>query len=100
MNEVTADVVLATRMDPEHNDARVGTIREYLVKLLLKLWYKGELFDSTRPFGNSGWPDELAFALVMAGLVEGEVHPNGYLVSYNYDEMDALIVSAIERLAN
>jgi len=43
----------------EHYSLGVVSIRYYLISLLLKLWQEGEGFSSKRPFGDSGWYDDL-----------------------------------------
>ena len=54
----------------QENDAGATTIRQYLIKLLLKVWEETEGFDGKRPFGNSGWDGDLLEALRLAGLIE------------------------------
>lgn len=41
---------------------------EYLIRLVLTIWGEGEYFSGKRPFGNSGWEDEIYCALVRANL--------------------------------
>lgn len=98
MINLTADVVLATKMVPERNDAGASTIHEYLTTLLLKVWDENENFDGKRPFGNSSWDYELAEALIEAGLIEGTLDSDGYLESCNRDDVDILIREAIGRM--
>lgn len=50
------------------NDAGALTVREYLVKLLLEVWQEGEGFSGKRPFGNSGWENELVTPLAENGI--------------------------------
>lgn len=45
-------------------------LRYYLGKLLYDLWVNGESFSGKRPFGNSGWDYDIAYALCGAGLVK------------------------------
>lgn len=65
------------------------TIREYLHKLLETLWIEGEGFSSKRPFGNSGWENDLIIPLVKAGFVEGKL-------SY-FDDEDALYLDSFNQ---
>ena len=95
-----ADAVLATSIDTKLNGVWVSTIREYLTKILLEFWVKDERFDVSRPFGNSGWRKDIALALVDAGLVDGEIGEDGYLVRCNDKEVDHLICQAIRRMGN
>ena len=62
-----------------HEDSDAKTIREYLRNLLLALWYEGEGFSGKRPFGNSGWENELYLPLVAADLIKGSIDEDGYL---------------------
>lgn len=57
---------------PQPNDAGAATIRDYLIKLLSKVWEEDEGFDGKRPFGNSGWQYELTEALVQANILTQE----------------------------
>lgn len=54
------------------------TMREYFAALLTDLLNKEEMFDSKRPFGNSGWKWELHYPLWQAGLIEGAEDEDGY----------------------
>jgi len=93
----TPQQVLAAPMG--ENDADATTVRDYLIKLLAKLWREMEGFDSKRPFGNSGWDGEIALALVRAGFVEGEIDEEyGYLDGADYGRVEALVLAAIESL--
>lgn len=88
------------------NDANAATVRDYLKALLTKLWEKGERFSGKRPFGNSGWEQELNLPLVKAGLVKGkmetyEAHDGSVRESvYDVDDeaVAQLIFEAIEEL--
>lgn len=63
--------VLGLPMDPA-NDARAGTVREYLAGLLQALWTEGEGFSGKRPLGNSDWQYDLYAPLINGGLVTGD----------------------------
>jgi hypothetical protein len=76
------------------NDAHVKTIREYLAKLLTKVIDDGECFSGKRPFGNSGWENELHFPLVQAGLVKGAIE-DGYLEDHDKAAAHKLILDVI-----
>lgn len=63
------------------------TVREYLRILLTTLWVKGEGFSSKRPFGNSGWHNEIISALVKAGFIDGQENgPDEWADADNDDE--------------
>ncbi len=57
--------ILALPMGP--NDAGVDTVRDYLKALLLRVWTEEEGFSGKRPFGNSGWKNEVYDALIRGG---------------------------------
>lgn len=78
--------VLAVPM--QDNDAGADTVRDYLLALLRQLWTEEEWFSGKRPFGNSGWQDEVYNALAVAGLIEPE----------DYSAGDRLVMSAIDAL--
>lgn len=75
------------------NDSGQATIRGYLVALLHQVFTHGEDFSGKRPFGNSGWDDDLE--LVRAGLVEGSIDQDDGVAVANYETADALILGAI-----
>lgn len=54
------------------NDVDARTIGEYLVFLLDQLWAEGEGFSGKRPFGNSGWEDDLYNALAFAHAIKAD----------------------------
>jgi hypothetical protein len=84
----------------EDNDADAKTVGEYLSKLLINLWTKEEGFDSKRPFGNSGWQYEVYKALYTNGIIEGEYDEEYDELEVNYDDVDAIITSAIKEFFN
>ena len=53
----------------EQNDAGAATVRDYLKALLSSVWEKEEGFSGKRPFGNSGWQDEVHSALAAAHVI-------------------------------
>lgn len=54
---------------------KAKTVADYLKALLAKVWEEGEGFSGKRPFGNSGWENDLFIPLVKAGVIEGEMDP-------------------------
>lgn len=81
-----------------HNDANAKTIGDYLVKLLAVVWDENEGFSGKRPFGNSGWEQELYIALAHGGALEATFDEDGYLDEYDSRAADALIRTAIPAL--
>ena len=79
-------------------DDEETTIREYLKSLLNELWKEGEGFSGKRPFGNSGWENELYEGLVKGGLVKGEINEDGYVDEFDVAEANKLIFKAIKAL--
>ena len=71
MTEYEKQLRKALRVKFNFEDETI-TVREYLHKLLETLWIEGEGFSSKRPFGNSGWENDLIIPLVKAGFVEGK----------------------------
>lgn len=93
MNSATAATVLATPM--EKNSAGAATVGEYLAKLLVTAWTLGESYSGKRPFGNSDWQEELASALLKAGLLEGEWNEAAEYYDYSSRELDLLIEAVV-----
>jgi hypothetical protein len=82
----------------EDNDSGATTIRGYLKALLVEVWIENESFSGKRPFGNSGWANDVYRALVKAQLVPGEFDRYDDLVDVDFKAADALIVAAIKDL--
>jgi hypothetical protein len=82
----------------QRNDALAATVREYLTALLKQVWEEAEAFSGKRPFGNSGWQDELYQPLVKAELVAGSLDTDGWLEDVDTQTADRLILSAIDAL--
>lgn len=80
------------------NDSEAATVRGYFAALLATLWDEKEGFSGKRPFGNSGWECDLYAPMVEAGIVDGEIDDDGYLVSVDDDAADALLLAAIHEL--
>lgn len=97
-SKITGAAVLACPMNPTTNDAEASSIRDYLVKLILGVWENGEGFSGKRPFGNSGWTFELAAALVRGELLDGRFDEDGYLDEYAGDQLDYMMLLAINAL--
>lgn len=51
------------------NDAGAKTIKQYLEKLLKKVWEERERFNGKRPFGNSSWKYELLYVLCINQII-------------------------------
>jgi hypothetical protein len=88
--------VLATPMGD--NDANAATIRGYLIALLATLWDEGAEFSAKRPFGNSGWENELYAPLAKAGHITGRFDEDGYLEDPDEQAGDKLLAAAIQAL--
>ena len=59
---------LEVRFDSPAGDGM--TVRQYLCTLLLALWADPCGFDGKRPFGESGWADDLYAPLSRAGFLD------------------------------
>lgn len=88
--------VLSALMAP--NDARADTIRGYLKALLLTVWQEGEGFSGKRPFGNSGWEDEIYETLVSHEFVEGTVDDDGNMLTVDEERANILVSELIDHL--
>lgn len=96
MPNIDTTAVLNCPLDA--NDADASTVREYLSRLLAKVWTQADDFSGKRPFGNSDWQYEVYDALVDAGLMYGTRDEDGFLDDYDASEGRTLILAAIEAL--
>lgn len=92
MKEIVGAAILDLPMGT--NDAVARTVRDYLQRLLRGVWIDGEGFDGKRPFGNSGWQNEVYMELVKAGYLNGD--NEGY--PYDPDLGEELVLLAIDAL--
>lgn len=74
---------------------RVVSLREYLHELLSCLWNEGEGFSGKRPFGNSGWDNDVYAFLVKAGSIEGDLDEDGRLNSCDKGKGNALMAGLL-----
>lgn len=91
--------VLAAPM--AENNAGAQTVGEYLVKLVDRVWRRGDEFSGKRPFGYSSWCFEVYSALISAGLIEGTFDEDGYVDKLSHDERlraDELVADAIKHI--
>jgi hypothetical protein len=82
----------------EDNEAEASTVKDYFRSLLVTLFEEGDDFSAKRPFGNSGWEEELFVAFVDAGVLEAEIDEDGYLDDYNPSDAYDLVYEALEAL--
>lgn len=101
------DINIQELLDTEiqDNDSGASTIRCYLKALLFALWEEGEDFSGKRPFGNSCWDGDLAFALVRAKIIKGKIYTeedgddiDQYLEDYDSKALNTIIRKCIEAL--
>jgi hypothetical protein len=87
-------------LDLEFEDRDIGptTIRGYMKELLAALLSQEESFSGKRPFGNSGWHGGIAFPLIKAGLLKGEIDEDDYAHGYDDDEYEELLMDLVEAL--
>jgi hypothetical protein len=103
---MTVDIQEVLDCPMQENDSEATTIKGYLKALLFTLWDEGEGFSGKRPFGNSNWEDDVAFALVKGKFIKGRITSemedgevvNEYLEDADYPLMNKLIQRAIEAL--
>jgi hypothetical protein len=75
------------------NDAGATDVRDYLRRLLAKVWVEEE-DDPKRPFGNSGWQADVYAPMIAARLVQGR---GPYPESLS-EEADKLVCAAIDAM--
>jgi len=95
----TPNEILDLPMDPDTNDARASSLREYVIALLSIFVEYGE--DAIkRPFGNSGWEYDLYEPLVRAGLIEGEFdeETGAWSEGPDFPQGRALLLEAIKNM--
>lgn len=72
------------------------TIRDYLMKLLTKVWIEGEEFNGKRPFGYSSWEYDLYQPLIKYGFIEGKLDEDGYVESVNIKQANKFVLDMIK----
>jgi hypothetical protein len=80
------------------NDAEAATLREYFARLAEVMWDWGSV---KRPFGNSGWADEVGGVLARAGYLwyeEDSEDEYDYIENYDSAECERLVRLALVRL--
>lgn len=77
MEEVNPALQRALEVRFDSDAGKNGSVRDYLHALLQVLWDEREGFSGKRPFGNSGWENELFSPLVREGFIAGDVE-EGY----------------------
>lgn len=90
----------------KENDAGAETIGEYLTSLLSILWFEKERFSGKRPFGNSGWEDEIYHALAYANAIKADFCEWEYedakveveVLGFDAKKANELILEAIQSL--
>lgn len=81
------------------NDAGAETIREYVLLLARAVWHEGEGFSGKRPFGNSGWKNDVYAAMAAGGLIVGVPCDDTYDVpAVERKKADQLISAAIDEM--
>jgi hypothetical protein len=77
IKEYTVQQLLALPMEP--NDSGASTVGGYLVALVHAVWNEEEGFSGKRPFGNSGWQQDLWKPFITHDVVTGELDEDGYV---------------------
>jgi len=73
-----------------------GTLRDFFKELSLKVWNEVEGFSGKRPFGNSGWQNEVYSALIAAGVVDGKLDEYGFVEECDTREIDKLVTELVD----
>lgn len=85
----------------QENDSGTNTIRGYFKALLKELISEGEGFSGKRPFGNSGWEDDLRLPLVKSKQIKGKLYAEDgreHLESCDEAKAYKVLLKAIEEL--
>jgi hypothetical protein len=94
--EPSAEEILNLKLG--YNDAHASTVREFMRKLLTKMWDEGEGFSGKKPFGNSGWEQPITVAMVRSKLIDGEIDEDGFIKTMDRAASERLIRKAINAL--
>lgn len=81
------------------NGAGAATIGGYLIELLRTLWNEQEGFSGKRPFGESGWDDDIIKPLIVAGLLDGQLDEDGDVEDYVSAGLARLMSAAFAELS-
>jgi len=76
--------------------AQEVTVRDYFKALLATLWVEEEGFSGKRPFGNSGWKQDIARELVRLKKVGGTIGMDGDLLDYDKAKFNTLSMALID----
>ena len=76
------------------------TIKEYILRLVIELFYQKEGFSGKRPFGDSGWEYDLYKPLIEHGLVSGVIDVDGCVDTVDSEEADQLLFRIIYTIFN
>ena len=85
---------------PMHGEYQGITLGEYFDDLLMTLWEQGEGFSGKRPFGNSGWENDVYIALLAAQATAGYISfdEDGWVEDFdihNKSHADSLVYKMI-----
>lgn len=70
----------------------------YLCRLLRDLWSKEELFNSKRPFGNSGWTWWAYIALAEGGFIPAKYHEDDDYWEFDEPAARTFVLTLIDHL--
>jgi hypothetical protein len=90
------DAILALPL--EQNRAKAKTVRGYLIALLRQIFREDEEFNGKRPFGQSGWQQDIAIALIKGGIIDGALDEDGFVDRCNDIDVNLAVQAAIDRL--
>lgn len=87
----TTDEALEKLLDHTFTPSDIGEemlVRSYLADLLLTLMQQGESFSGKRPFGNSGWEENLVAPMIQCGVIPGTVSDDEWAEASGWAEAD------------
>ena len=99
---MSVDIQAVLDCPMQENDSGADTIKGYLKALLSTLWDEEGGFSGKRPFGNSGWTNEVAQALVKGKFIKGSIHiemVDGEITGEYLDDADFKAMNKLMKLA-
>lgn len=96
-NPTATDILLTPMQD---NDAGASTIGQYLARLSQEVIRVGEGFSGKRPFGNSGWENDIAHSLILHKIIDGQLDEYGLVEDYSETEFRAAMDTVYSLLFN
>jgi len=88
----SGQTILLTPM--EENSLKAATIGQFLGCLTGKIFSRDGLYGGTETFAQNQWEEDLAYALVLHGHIEGTISEAAELVHFNANQFDDALKAA------